>query len=98
MRDGLGDLSRLVFTEQFTGVMQLDDRTALGTCLTAIGLDGDELLARAEDPEIKQRLRTQTGDAEALGLFGAPAFLTGDGEMFWGDDRLEQAIAWAIKK
>ncbi len=93
-----GRFTRLVFTEQFTGVMQLDDRTALGTCLTAIGLDGDELLARAEDPEIKQRLRTQTGDAEALGLFGAPAFLTGDGEMFWGDDRLEQAIAWAIKK
>ncbi len=56
------------------------------------------LLARAEDPEIKQRLRTQTGDAQALGLFGAPTFVTEDGEMFWGDDRLEQAIAWAIKK
>ncbi len=93
-----GRFSRLVFTEQFTGVMQLDDRTARGTCLTAIGLDGDELLARAEDPEIKQRLRTQTGDAQALGLFGAPTFLTEDNEMFWGDDRLEQAIAWAINK
>ncbi len=50
------------------------------------------LLARVEDSRIKERLRTQTGDAPALGLFGAPAFVTEDGEMFWGDDRLEQAI------
>ena len=93
-----GRFARLVFTEQFSNNMQLNDRTALGTCLTAIGLDGDALLARTEEPEIKQRLRTQSDDALALGLFGAPTFLTGDGEMFWGDDRLEQAIAWAIKK
>ncbi len=56
------------------------------------------LLARAEDPEIKQRLRTQTGDAQALGLFGAATFVTEDGEMFWGDDRLSQVIAWAKRE
>lgn len=93
-----GRFSRLVFKEQFAGAMQLDDRSALGECLTAIGLDADELMARIEDPELKQRLRTQTGDAEALGLFGAPSFITEDGELFWGDDRLEQAIEWAAAK
>ena len=93
-----GRFTRLVFKEQFTGAMQLDDRTSLGDCLTAIGLDADVLLARVEDPGIKERLLTQTGDAQALGLFGAPTFVTEDGEMFWGDDRLEQAIAWAAKK
>lgn len=29
------------------------------------------------------------------GIFGSPSFVTEDGEMFWGDDRLEEAIAWA---
>ena len=35
--------------------------------------------------------------AEQLGIFGAPSFTTADGEMFWGNDRLEGAIAWAKK-
>jgi 2-hydroxychromene-2-carboxylate isomerase len=30
-----------------------------------------------------------------LGIFGAPTFVTPDGELFWGNDRLENAIAWA---
>jgi 2-hydroxychromene-2-carboxylate isomerase len=51
---------------------------------------------RAEAPENKGRLRQQTARAEALGIFGAPSFVT-NGELFWGDDRLEQAIAWAAR-
>lgn len=92
-----GRFSRLVFMEQFANAMQLDDKTALGTCLIAIGLDGDALMARIEEPGAKDALRTQTQDAQALGVFGAPAFVTEDGELFWGDDRLEQALDWAVK-
>jgi 2-hydroxychromene-2-carboxylate isomerase len=43
----------------------------------------------------KAALRTQTGEAKQLGIFGAPTFATADGELFWGNDRLERAIAWA---
>ncbi len=89
-----GRFSRLVFKEQFAGNLQLDDKTGLGDCLSAIGLDASSLMTRIETPEIKKRLRTQTDDAQALGLFGAPTFLCEDGEMFWGDDRLEQALDW----
>jgi len=32
-----------------------------------------------------------------LEIFGAPNFVTDDGELFWGNDRLEQALAWATK-
>jgi len=49
--------------------------------------------ARAET--IKAALRTQTGEAKQLGIFGAPSFTTANGELFWGSDRLERAIAWA---
>jgi hypothetical protein len=46
-------------------------------------------------PERRSPLRTQTGEAKQLGIFGAPTFATADGELFWGSDRLERAIAWA---
>ena len=50
----------------------------------------------ANAPENKERLKRQTEEATARGLFGAPSFTVGD-ELFWGNDRLEDAIAWAAK-
>ena len=46
-------------------------------------------------PENKLRLRAETETAQQLGIFGAPTFVTSDGELFWGNDRLEQALTWA---
>ena len=43
----------------------------------------------------RQVLRQQTEEARQLGIFGAPSFVTTDGELFWGNDRLERALAWA---
>jgi 2-hydroxychromene-2-carboxylate isomerase len=34
--------------------------------------------------------------ARERGLFGSPSFLTADGELFWGNDRLESALDWAL--
>lgn len=50
-----------------------------------IGLPGAELVAAAQRPECKDRLRTQTDDAIARGVFGVPAMEVGD-ELFWGYD------------
>ena len=52
------------------------------------------VLARSQSPAIKNALRASTEEAERLGIFGAPSFVTG-GELFWGNDRLEQALSWA---
>ena len=43
----------------------------------------------------RRELRAETEAAQALGIFGAPSFVTADGELFWGNDRLEHALAWA---
>ncbi|WP_204265459.1 DsbA family protein, partial [Enterobacter hormaechei] len=43
----------------------------------------------------KTRLRVAGEEARSRGLYGAPSFLTDDGELFWGNDRLEQALSWA---
>ena len=53
------------------------------------------MLAATGDQAIKDKLRAETEEALRLGFFGAPMFVTEDGEMFWGNDRLEQALEWA---
>lgn len=62
--------------------------------LTAAGQDVATMLGRTKTPEVKEGLKAQTEEARQKGLFGSPSFFV-DGELFWGDDRLEQAIAWA---
>ena len=52
------------------------------------------VLDRAASPENKARLKAQTDEAVARGIYGAPAFTVGD-ELFWGHDRLDQALEWA---
>jgi 2-hydroxychromene-2-carboxylate isomerase len=56
------------------------------------GLDGDAVRASASDPQIKQALRDATDAAYDRGVFGVPTIAIGD-ELFWGDDRLEDAAA-----
>ena len=68
-------------------------RLALGT----LGLDAAEVLQRANAPENKDALKAQTPRALERGIFGAPSFVVA-GELFWGDDRLEDAFAWARAK
>jgi 2-hydroxychromene-2-carboxylate isomerase len=56
------------------------------------GLDRAQVEAAAQDPRIKQALREATDAAHALGVIGVPTVAI-DGELFWGDDRLEDAAA-----
>jgi 2-hydroxychromene-2-carboxylate isomerase len=66
----------------------IGDADTLASIATAAGVDGQRLLARAEDPAIKAALKANTDEAIARGVFGAPTFFVGD-DMFWGNDRLE---------
>jgi 2-hydroxychromene-2-carboxylate isomerase len=59
---------------------------------TQAGLDRDELEAATRDPQIKQALRRATDTASELGVIGVPT-LAVDHQLFWGDDRLEDAVA-----
>jgi 2-hydroxychromene-2-carboxylate isomerase len=89
--------TRAVYEAEFAGGADIGDKRVLAGLLTRLGLDAEALLARSELPETKQRLRQQTEEAQELGIFGAPTFLV-RGELFWGDDRLEAALAMAAGK
>ncbi len=54
------------------------------------GLDRDAVAIGVQTPRIKERLRAVTDEAVALGVTGIPTVAVG-GELFWGDDRLQDA-------
>jgi 2-hydroxychromene-2-carboxylate isomerase len=61
--------------------------------LREIGQDPERVRARAESEEMRAAYRAATDEARTLGIFGVPTFVSG-GELFWGDDRLEDAVRW----
>jgi len=63
-----------------------------------LSIDPQAALAAARSDANKARLRAETEAAGALGIFGAPSFTTADKELFWGNDRLEQALRWATRR
>ena len=60
---------------------------AVASVANSVGLDGEALLATAASQPVKDELRSNTEDAIARGVFGAPTFFIGK-QMFWGNDRL----------
>lgn len=86
--------SRAVYTELFGRGRNIADIDVLRDAARASGLDPDAIEAATRDPAAKQALFESGDRAKAHGVFGAPSFLTSDGELFWGDDRLDDALAW----
>ena len=82
-----------MFAANYAEQKDISDDATLRTILSALGVDADAALAAANTPENKDALKRQTEEAAARGLFGAPSFTVGD-ELFWGNDRLEAALAW----
>jgi 2-hydroxychromene-2-carboxylate isomerase len=86
---------RAVFLAEFSEGLQIDDVAVLGDILARMNVEPEPVLDAARTDANKARLRAQTEEAQRLGIFGAPSFTTADGELFWGNDRLERALAWA---
>lgn len=86
--------SKAVYDLQFVKGGDISDEAALKALLAHLDCDGAEVLERAAQPEIKAALRAETERAQEYGIFGAPTWRTTDGEIFWGNDRLEDALRW----
>jgi 2-hydroxychromene-2-carboxylate isomerase len=68
---------------------KMDDPEVAAKALTASGLEGAKLLARAQEPEVKARLIENTQAAVERGAFGSPTFFVGK-EMFFGKEQLRE--------
>ena len=87
--------AQAVYQIEFGEGRSIDDPLAAADALRRAGLDA-AVMEKAQEDSVKNALRAATEEAQAAGVFGAPAFVTADGELFWGNDRLEQALDWAV--
>jgi 2-hydroxychromene-2-carboxylate isomerase len=92
----LPDFVRAVYYANFAKDRDIAERAVIAELLDALDLPAAVLLARADSELVKAGLRAQTEQAQRLGIFGAPSFVVGD-ELFWGGDRLEHALDWAVR-
>ncbi|MEJ0019554.1 MAG: 2-hydroxychromene-2-carboxylate isomerase [Acetobacteraceae bacterium] len=90
----MGAFCRRVMELNFVHDQDIAQAGCIAPVLADLGLPAAEILADAQSEPVKLQLREQTGQARSRGIFGAPTFFVGD-EMFWGNDRLDDALRLA---
>jgi 2-hydroxychromene-2-carboxylate isomerase len=92
----LPDFVRAVYRANFAEDREISEPAVVAACLEAALQPASARLAEAQSEDAKALLRDQTQRAAQLGVFGAPSFVSGR-ELFWGNDRLEAALRWAVR-
>ena len=82
-----------MFRANFVRDQDIQDEDITRTILQGMQLDTDTVINQAKSKSAKEALRSQVDQARRQGVFGAPSFFV-DGKMFWGNNRLEDALAW----
>lgn len=88
------DYVRATYRRWFEEGLPAGEEPNLSESLKEIGQDPEQVLPRARSERIERALAASTDEAMDLGVFGSPTFVV-NGEVFWGDDRLDDAILWA---
>src|SRR5580700_374949 len=93
-RPWIGAFCSQVMKLNFAFDTDINQQDRMAGVLSELGLPAADILDQAQAEPVKERLREQTDAARAKRIFGAPTFFVGP-EMFWGNDRLEDALAFA---
>jgi 2-hydroxychromene-2-carboxylate isomerase len=95
MQEGWGaDYVRAAYRLWFQSGLENGSEANIAASLPEVGQDPSRVLAAAESEDTKAALIAETKVARELGIFGSPSFTVGL-ELFWGDDRLQDALDWA---
>ena len=86
---------RAVYEASFARDLDIAEPEVVAACLAQVGAPAAALDVATRDAA-RVKLRARGEEAAALGIFGAPSFTAGR-ELFWGNDRLEDALAWAAR-
>lgn len=94
-QEGWGEAyTQATYRRWFEAGQPAGEEPNLSESLAEIGQNPARVLELAESDRIVAALAASTREAMAIGIFGSPSFAV-DGELFWGDDRLEDALDWA---
>ena len=83
-----GDYAAAVYRAIWVDGRNMNDPATVGAVLQQAGFDATKILGLTQQQDVKDRLRATTDEAVARGVFGAPTMFV-DGQMFWGQDRLD---------
>ena len=98
MNEGWGvDYVTITYKRWFQQGKEPATEPNLSEILNELNLNKDEISKNANSEEIKSQYLQNTDNAYKLGVFGSPTFIY-KGEVFWGDDRLEDCIKWINSK
>jgi len=92
----LPEFVRRIYAANFADDREISEPAVVASVLVSLGQPAGAV-EQAQSPEAKAKLRAQTEHAGVLGIFGAPTFVVG-GEIFWGNDRLDSALAWSVAR
>ena len=93
----MADFIKSIYTANFQDGQDISSKEVISNSLKGVCENAAMIMGEANTEQSKNMLKRQTDLAYQRNIFGAPSFYVGD-ELFWGNDRLESAIAWAIKK
>ena len=88
--------SRSVYRAEFGESRSIAAVETVAPLVVALGLDASEILGLAQSTANKEKLKAESARAVEIGLPGAPCLVTSDGEVFWGNDRLEEGLDWEV--
>ncbi|SFB75765.1 2-hydroxychromene-2-carboxylate isomerase [Massilia yuzhufengensis] len=90
----MGEFCRRIMLQNWVHDCDIDHDGVVLAALDGLVIDPAAIVAQAGAEHTKALLRAQTEQARARGIFGAPSLIV-DGELFWGDDRLDDALDYA---
>ena len=90
----MAEFCRRIMLRNWSQDADIDEAGAVLAALEGLVADPGAILREAEGEANKEALREQTAAARRLGIFRAPSFIV-EGELFWGDDRLDEAAVAA---
>jgi 2-hydroxychromene-2-carboxylate isomerase len=94
LEDWCADFVKAAYRTWFIQGVDPGIQVNLSRVLRSIGQSPERVIERASADDVRERYLAETESARELGVFGAPTFVYGR-EVFWGDDRLEEALEWA---
>lgn len=85
---------RATYRYWFEHGLEAGNDANLEAALSDCEQSADRVLESAGAEACQAAYEAATGTAKSLGIFGSPSFIVNGSELFWGDDRLEDAIDW----
>ena len=88
------DYIRLTYKKWFQETKEPAIEPSISEICNELNLNKDEIISLAKSKKIIDRYKSNTDSARNNKVFGSPSFIVNN-EIFWGDDRMEDAIKWS---